>query len=297
MRIAQAAVVAVFVSGCGDDADSKRAGTTTGGTPVTDDFVAGGDRPVTVEVPPGYDPTVPAPLLILLHGFTASGLLQEIYFQLGPIAEERGMFYAHPDGTVNADGSRFWNATDACCDFDGTGVDDSGYLAGLVDEIAATVNVDPSRVYFAGHSNGGYMSYRMACDHADRIAAIVTLAGAMWKDSSKCGASEPVSVLQVHGDQDASVAYEDTAEHPGALESVAYWAKLGGCGDTPVADSDLLDLDDGIAGADTRVERFEGCDAGLGMELWTIEGGSHIPELLPAFGTGAVDFLLAHPKP
>src|SRR4029078_9851528 len=118
----------------------------------------GGDRPVAVIVPPGYDAARPAPLLIVLHGYGSSGREHDLYFRLGELAAERGYFYVHPDGTgYDDDGNRFWNATDACCDFDHRGVDDAAYLAGVITGIQASFAVDPKRIDVIGHSNGGFM--------------------------------------------------------------------------------------------------------------------------------------------
>ena len=273
---------------------------TTSGGMVTDDFTAGGDRPVTVKVPSSYDPATPTPLLVLLHGYSATGAIQDLYFGLTPVAEARGIVYAHPDGTTDTSGNQFWNATNACCDFGATGVDDVGYLLGLVDEISAKVNIDPKRIYFAGHSNGGFMSYRMACEASDRIAAIVSLAGAGYADAEACGASEPLSVLQIHGDMDATVLYAGGtlgAPHPSAAESTSYFAALAGC-DAALTDGGApLDLDSGLAGAETTVQTYANCSAGVDVELWTIIGGGHIPSLAPGFAEKLTDFLLAHPKP
>jgi polyhydroxybutyrate depolymerase len=271
----------------------------TGG-PITTDFVAGGDRPVDVEVPSSYDPATPTPLLILLHGYTANGDLQNMYFGMSAVAEARGLLYAHPDGTVDAAGDRFWNATDACCDFYGSGVDDVAYLLGLVDEISSKVNVDPKRVYFLGHSNGGFMSYRLACEASDRIAAIASLAGASFADPTDCGATSPLSVLQIHGTMDEVVAYEGgtfAAAYPSAAESTAHFAALAGCAEPPVSGGAPIDADAGLAGEETTVETYPDCDAGYAVELWTIVGGSHVPALAPRFSAKVVDFLLAHPKP
>src|SRR5439155_20820686 len=124
-----------------------------------------------------------------------------------------------PDGTVDGNNNHFWNATDGCCDFGKTGVDDSSYLAGLIDEIASKYKVDPKRVYFMGHSNGGFMSYRMACDHADRVAAIVSLAGATFADDSKCKPTAPVAVVEVHGNADPTVPYDGQGVVPSAPTS------------------------------------------------------------------------------
>ena len=106
-------------------------------------------------------------------------------FHLGDAAERRGVITAYPDGTTDSTGSQFWNATDACCNFDGSSVDDSKYLVGVVAAIKAHVAVDPKRIYVMGHSNGGFMSYRTACDHADVFAAIISLAAATFAQRSR----------------------------------------------------------------------------------------------------------------
>ena len=75
----------------------------------------GGDRPVSVHVPPSYESGKPAPLLLMLHGYISTGALEEAYLQITPESDKRGFLYAYPDGTVDPSGSHFWNATDACC--------------------------------------------------------------------------------------------------------------------------------------------------------------------------------------
>jgi polyhydroxybutyrate depolymerase len=158
-----------------------------------------------------------------------------------------------------------------------------------------------------GYSNGGFMSYRMACDVADRVAAIASLAGATWADTSRCRPSEPVSVLQIHGTADSVIAYEggtrpDAGTYPGAATSAAIWAGYDGCGTRPLDTTETLDLDSALPGDETVVSRFATCPDGVGVELWTLQGGSHQPEILFADGSrpmsvGIVDWLLAHPKP
>jgi polyhydroxybutyrate depolymerase len=260
----------------------------------------GGDRPVEVIVPSSYQAGTPMPLVILLHGISVSGILQNAYFRLQPLAESRGFLYAYPDGTVNPEGDRFWNATDACCDFEPSGVDDAGYLRRLVDEIKARYTVDPKRVFFVGHSNGGFMAHRMACDHADTIAAIVSLAGAQYSDLSRCTPASPVAVLQVHGTADNTVAYEGgqigRRDYPGAVATAEGWAELDRCTAAPVAGAPL-DLDVTLAGEETTVQIYGDCAPGGHVELWTMEGGRHTPGLTRSFSTAIIDFLFAHPKP
>ena len=163
---------------------------------------------MVVDIPAGYDPARPAPLLIVLHGYGSSGLDHDAYFHLGQEAAKRGFLYAYPDGTFDSNGNRFWNATDACCDFDRTGVADAAYLADVITEIRTNFAVDPKRIDLIGHSNGGFMSYAMACAHADLIAAIASLAGATFANPADCAPTVPVAVLQIHGTADDTVVFK-----------------------------------------------------------------------------------------
>lgn len=262
----------------------------------------GGARPTKIYVPKGYVKGEPRPLVVLLHGYGASGALQELLFQLAPEADRRGFLYIHPDGIPDKGGQRFWNATEACCDFGVERADDSAYLLGLVDEVAARYPVDPGRVYFTGHSNGSFMSLRLACDHADRVAAVVSLAGAMPVDVAACKPSRPVAVLHAHGDADEDIKYEGGGfsgggTYPGARATVEAWAALNGCSLDADTSPPPLDLEGGVPGAETTVARYaKGCQPGGHAELWTLQGGPHIPNLTPKWASATVDFLYAHAR-
>lgn len=276
-------------------------GSAAGSSSTGGELVIGGDRPVKLVVPSSYDGSKAVPLVVLLHGYSANGTLQELYFKLAPYAEDLGFIYAVPEGTPDAGKNKFWNAGDACCNFGKLDVDDSGYLTKVIDEISGAYKVDAKRVFFIGHSNGGFMSYRMACEHADKVAAIVSLAGAMTATPTACKPSEPVSVLQVHGTADATVLYEGgnfgASPYPSAQTTVLDWVSLNGCSTTVDASSPPIDLEKNLAGAETKVERYPNCKATTAVELWTIEGGSHIPVLTAEFTKRSIEFLLAHPKP
>ena len=261
-----------------------------------------------MHVPASYDPSRPAPLLILLHGYTGNGADIASYFGIAAAAEEAGYVYATPDGTVDSDGNRFWNATDACCDFDRTTVDDVAYLSGVIADISDLLAIDPKRIAVAGHSNGGFMSYRMACERADLVAAIVSLAGVTFADPADCKPSEPVSVAQVHGTADDTILFNGggpltdvTGPFPGAETTATTWATYDGCGAKPSALSTKIDVDalltDGADPAETSVQEWSGCEAGAAVQLWTIPDGSHGPALTPAFADALIQFLVEHPKP
>lgn len=291
----------VLTMGCSSNSEGNSQNT-TGGEPTDEtlDFVVGGDRPVEVHVPQGLDPAKPAPLVILLHGFGASGFVQELVFRLEAESDKRGFLYAHPDGTVDADGKRFWNATDACCDFGKTMVDDVAYLSGLVKEIGEHHPVDPKQVYFTGHSNGGFMSHRLACDKPDLIAAVASLAGSTYLDPAKCTAAEPVSVLQIHGTKDDSVLYDgemiDGVGYPSAPNTIAIWAQKNGC-NAMAEQAAPIDIDAQLDGNETLVSKHDNCKPGGAAELWTMQEATHVPGLGPNFAPALVDWLFAHPKP
>ena len=315
--LAFSAMLAVAVAGCGSSnsnvVDSTAVSSSSAVAPtmpteptpaiarVVTETVSG--RPFEIDVPAGYDASTPVPLVVVLHGYTGSGAGAKAYFQLAAEARKRRFLTVYPDGTKDSSGNRFWNGTDACCQLTSSVADDSAYLTALIDRVAEKFSVDPKRIFLAGHSNGGFMSYRMACEHADRIAAIVSVAGATFDDVSACQTSAPVSVLQVHGTSDTVISFTGGSifsnSYPGAATSVATWASYNGCASTPKPGGAAkeLDLDEKVAGKDASVTAFAGCKPGGAVELWTIDGGSHEPTLTTEFAAKIADFFLAHPKP
>jgi len=264
------------------------------------------ERPVEVIVPPGLDPDVPAPLVVVLHGYSGTGAAQDAYFGFRDEAADRGFVLVHPDGTTDQRGVQFWNAADACCNFFGAPVDDVAYLAAVVAHADAIHPVDPDRVFLAGHSNGGFMSYRLACERPDLFAAIVSLAGTMDVDMSGCRPDRPVSVVQVHGTLDDVIRLEGGeflgGSYASATATIEAWTAINGCtgagidGAGATVTGTPLDLDVSIDGAETNVLLAPGCPADGAVELWTIEGGSHLPDLGPTFASAVFDFFDDHPR-
>lgn len=260
-----------------------------------------GEGQIAFHVPDSYDPGRPTPLIVLLHGYGAGGALQEAYLRFTPLSDEFGFLYAYPDGIADAQGNRFWNATDACCDLFGNGFDHSSYLRQLVDTIRSQCNVDPYRIFFAGHSNGGFMSYRMACDHAEVVSGMASLAGATFANPLACTPSRPVHALQIHGTADATILFEGGdiggVVYPGAIETAQTWAGYNQCSPTSETLAQGLDLDSSLAGRESVVRQWvDGCRPGGSAELWSIQGGSHVPAISRDFRRGVIEHLLAHPR-
>jgi polyhydroxybutyrate depolymerase len=257
------------------------------------------NRPFALHIPTGFQADTALPLVIMLHGYTSTGYGEESYLKITAESDKKGFLYATPDGTKESSASapQFWNATDACCNFYGSKVDDSAYISGIITELSKQFKVDPKRVYLIGHSNGAFMSYRMACDHADQIAAIVSLAGAMWNDTTKCNPSRPVSVLEIHGTADETIKYDGAEivgnKYPSVTTTLADWRKYDGCADTATPGT-ALDLVGTLPGAETSVTTYStGCKNGTKVELWSIKDGMHVPVFNGAFAAPVVDFLLS----
>ena len=138
------------------------------------------------------------------------------------------------------------------------------------------------------------------------FAAVASLAGSTFVKASDCAPKQPVSVLQVHGTADQTILYQGSAilgqEYPSAENTVGLWANYDTCGAPSTKASPPLDVEQSIAGAETTVETFDKCPAGIDVELWSVKGGGHIPAINTTstpypLTEGMIDFLLAHPKP
>jgi polyhydroxybutyrate depolymerase len=151
-------------------------------------------RPASVARPSGALPAV-----VVLHGGFGTGRQAEGAYGWDARADAHGFLVAYPDGL-----SRAWNAGTCCGDPQRRGIDDVGFLGGLLEALVADEGVDPDRIYMTGMSNGAMMAYRMACELPGRLAAIGPVAGTMVVD---CDSAAPVSVLHVHGLDDHNVPF------------------------------------------------------------------------------------------
>jgi len=233
-------------------------------------------RRAAMVAPFGADPTEPLPLVIALHGYGSNVWEHSQYLGLIRRINVDRFLLLMPNGSRDEDGNRFWNATDYCCDFDGSGVDDVEYLRSLLSEASGLVEIGP--IYAVGHSNGGFMSYRLACESLPGVVGIVSLAGTTFADESHCQDASPVSILQIHGDDDNVTLYEGD-EYPGSPETLMRWARRVGCDFDAAELLPDVDLDLGLRGRETEAFRYrQGCAGGSTIEHWRIVGGGHDPE-------------------
>ena len=171
--------------------------------------------------------------MIALHGYTRNSANTNQYFGLSQRTTRDRFALILPNGTRNPEGANFWNATDYCCDFWGSGVDDVAYLNDLV--VEAGEHIIAEGVYLVGLSNGAFMSYRMACESMPGLRGIVAVGGSTFHDPERCAGAAPVSVLHIHGTADIVIRYEGGSSntgdthYPGAEEAVRRWAARAGC--------------------------------------------------------------------
>jgi polyhydroxybutyrate depolymerase len=252
--------------------------------------VIGADRPAELFLPEANEA---AGVLINLHGYSGNSSSQTNYTYLKESALAAGLAYIAPDGMQDRTGNRFWNASNACCDFAKSGVNDVEYLDGLIDEISDSFDLDKSRIYLFGHSNGHFMSYQFLCTSKNKVAAIAGLAGSMDLDPAQC-AGKTAKVLHIHGDADATISYVGGAlfaqNYPSVDEVVKRWSNNNQC----TANSEnQLDLIAAMSGSETTVLPFN-CSEGA-LELWRINGGVHVPVLDRGFADKVVSWLTLKP--
>ncbi len=243
------------------------------------------NRTAMLTMPGGHDYSRPLPLVVSLHGFAGSGWMNSYFMELfGSILENEHLLL-WPNGSTNSAGVPFWNATDACCSGGDTESDDVGWLTELIDEAIAYYGADPEGIILMGHSNGGFMSHRMACERGGLVRSIVSLSGGTYNDfTGDCQDTGRPNILNVHGTIDSVIWYEGgyllswggLVEYPSASLSTSYWADRSGC-DGSTTDLGTLDLDELVSGEETTMAEHLDCDDGNRVALWSIEYGGHNP--------------------
>lgn len=246
------------------------------------------ERATPVISPSDWDGQEALPMVFLLHGLGSNAGRQDWYMNFSDQVDSYRFHLLLPEGVERPqDDKQSWDAGDYCCNLEAE-VDDVGFLLGLQDEMIEDFGAQEQAVYF-GHSNGHYMSYRMACEAPERIRAIGGLAGSVPWDPADCAVGEPVNSLHLHGTEDESVPYQGKdGDHPSAPEAVARWAERAGCTDTEAGGELNLTRN---KGQETVVERHTGCSHRV--ELWTMQDTAHVPWLHgPRFSEAVLDWLL-----
>jgi polyhydroxybutyrate depolymerase len=244
-------------------------------------ILSGGlQRTYTVHIGSSYDKTKPTPLLVALHGGGGTGQGMNKVTDLNAIADRENFIVVYPDGF-----EKHWN--------DGRGVqryrtqkqnvDDVGFISALIDRLSSELNIDAERVYVTGISNGAMMSHRLGCELSQKIAAIAPVAGNIPVNMASIWApSRPVSVLIINGTEDPLVPWAGGDVHLGPIklgqvlsveDTVQFWVNNDKCASQPLVEQ-MADKDTSDS-TRVRTETYGGCQNGVEVVLYAVEGGGH----------------------
>lgn len=188
-------------------------------------------RTYLLRLPPSYDDAQIYPLVIAMHGGFGNAFNMERQSQLTEKAAESNFIVVYPEGVKGGVlGISTWNAGYCCGYASRTDIDDVGFIEAVLDQLTQTLAIDTTRIYATGMSNGGFMSYRLACELSHKIAAIAPVAASMSMDY--CSPERPVPIISIHSYSDDHVPYEGgrgngfSPHHNENQDSIlSYWAK------------------------------------------------------------------------
>jgi polyhydroxybutyrate depolymerase len=235
-------------------------------------------KDVKVKLPRGFHKKEKWPLIISLHGYGGNSFIQNYYIRLGRYKNKFGFVFAAPDGIKNEEDKQFWNASNFCCDFDDTQINDVAYVENLIDRIANSPEVgriDLSKIYLIGYSNGAFLTSKIACESDLPIAGIVTISGTsdLRGDNQEllnptlldCSHSRSLKVLHIHGTDDETIRYggydNGKTAHVSAEDQIKKWAIHNNCNEKMIKTSRTLNASNFLKGKDTEEYSFNGCRA------------------------------------
>jgi polyhydroxybutyrate depolymerase len=247
-----------------------------GGNYLTISGVAGqmgNDRQYGVHLPTGYSKDTPVPALFCIHGLEQNAIMfcLDTGVAWPTKADAEGFAVIMPNGYMNS-----WNAGTCCGGAVSAGLDDVALMRAIFAEVGKHANLDLRRVYATGLSNGGYLSYRLACEASDLFVAVAPSAGAVGtaaigggtsatSDLMACTPTHKISVLDIHGTSDPLIPYSTQAP------SLALIQASNGCS-TTTAPATVVP-----SGGDTTCVSFTGCPScpNVNVTGCSIMGGGH----------------------
>ncbi len=258
---------------------------------------AGPPRTYNVYVPPGYNPAVPLPMVVALHGRPDNGAGIAYITDLNTTAAHENFIVAYPDGLNNE-----WNYTRAVPFFGRTNAtDDAQFLSDMIADLAQDLSIDPQRIYVTGFSNGGFMTQRLACEAREQYAAFAVVgATAFLGMTPLCADQTPAPILFIHGTADVSVPWDGIPRQIAGetlyvtapiLRTVEFWLGHNGCvGDYTETE---LPQEGSSPGTSVHVFEFQGCPAEADVLFYAVLGGGHnwpgVPDRLPEEIAGQVN--------
>lgn len=227
-------------------------------------ITSGEARKYLLHVPEGYDPAVPTPLVISIHGFAEWPAHQMKLSRWNELADEENFIVVYPRGS---DFPLRWRTNGF-----GDSTLDVQFIADLISQLQQEYNIDPQRIYANGLSNGGGMSFQLACKLSDRIAAFGGVSGAYVLSWQDCNPEGPVPAILFHGTTDPIVPFEGgpsdsfDVPFPNITKWVQVMAEKNGCDRIPKT----IPTQGEVSGY-----HFTDCDQNADVDYYIIDGGGH----------------------
>jgi len=227
-------------------------------------------RDYILYIPANYTGMAEVPLVLNFHGFGSNATEQMLYGDFRSIADTAGFLVVHPEGTL-FNGITHWNVGGWTI---GSTVDDVGFTGALIDSLASDYTIDETRIYATGMSNGGFMSFLLASQLSEKIAAIASVTGSMTPETfNSSNPQHPMPILQMHGTSDAVVPYNGIFFSKPIIEVLEYWVNYNNCNTTPVF-TELPDIDPND-GSTVEHYAYNDGENGVAVEHYKIIGGGH----------------------
>ncbi len=243
------------------------------------------ERSYILHLPPAAAAGKPLPLVLAFHGGGGNASGFQKYAGLDTVADREGFVVAYPNGTGRFEKRLLtWNTGRCCAWAQEHDVDDVGFALAVIDSVAKLTPIDGKRIYATGHSNGAMMSYRLAAEAADRIAAIAPVAGAMNVEKP-FAPSRAVPVLHIHSVDDPRALWAGgdnksmsgaTIHHEPVVAALELWETRNGCtGKAEEVERRTAPSPNG-EGEHTAIHlAVTTCTSGAPIELWKLSGPGH----------------------
>ena len=230
---------------------------------------SGIDRAFHLYVPPSYDRSTPAPLVISMHGAGMRAVAHMHTSQWNRVADRHGFIVVYPSA-IKGRGPLVWEFGDDR----GATLIDVRFIADLIDHVAGAYNIDRTRIYANGLSNGGGMSFALSCTMSDRIAAVGLVGPAFTVPWEWCMDPRPVPMIAFHGTDDTATPYHGGKTwiappgmaFPDIPTAVANWSRRNRC---------AAEATDMRVAADVTRRTYANCANNASVHFYTIEGGGH----------------------
>ena len=249
-------------------------------------------RDYILYVPPTYDAARPTPVMVVLHGRPSGPAEMARISNMNDVAARHGFIVVYPEGLNHEWNAQFDLYTRSNRSMHTSGVeaegltqDDVVFLKTLVADLGVDLNIDRSRMYVSGFSNGGFMTLRMACSASDTFAAFAEGGAALYPVMTElCATSKPAPMYFMHGTADPSIPYDGVRRRDDSSgmatrvtlsvkDTVALFARRNGCATKGV----FTTFAQTGKSPGTKVERYvpNGCPQASPIVFYIIDGGGH----------------------